>query len=117
MSAGARRRSALLRRRLRAAVGSSLPETARIARLRWILVRLAALGAVLSVFGALREAGQVRALERRFEQAVDTHLAELQEGLRARAVLIDAVASMFNPRSARERSVPMGAASWPSRRR
>jgi two-component sensor histidine kinase/CHASE1-domain containing sensor protein len=65
---------------------------------RWLLIVLALLGAVLSIFGARRDAAQFMALARlRFEQAVDSHVGELQSELTAREVLMSTAAALFNP--------------------
>ncbi len=69
-----------------------------LGRMKWVLVGITVLGALLSIFGARREAAQFASLERlRFEQQADQSLAELQRGLRSREVLMNAVATLFNP--------------------
>ncbi|HEV2558584.1 MAG TPA: HWE histidine kinase domain-containing protein [Microvirga sp.] len=79
-------------------VPSSPAEFLPLGRMKWVLVGITVLGALLSIFGARREAAQFVALERlRFEQQVDESLAELQRGLRSREVLMNAVAALFNP--------------------
>jgi two-component sensor histidine kinase len=66
--------------------------------MRWVLVGLAALGTVLTILTTRREAESLAAFDRlRFEQAVDTAFAELERGLRSREVLMNAVATLFNP--------------------